>query len=101
MWLSGRASSMNAVAVFIGVLFFGWLWSGWGPLLGAPRLAVLKTVADRVEGMHGVSELLGWYTPLLHRTGCAFTGGDVLRQCRIFQSWCSLSAHPGRRHDSN
>ncbi len=58
-WLQGRAARMNAVAVFIGVLFFGWLWGGWGLLLGMPILAVLKSVADRVEAMRPVSEFLG------------------------------------------
>lgn len=58
-WMQGRAARMNAVAVFIGVLFFGWLWGGWGLLLGMPILAVLKSVADRVESMAPVSELLG------------------------------------------
>jgi predicted PurR-regulated permease PerM len=58
-WLQGRASSMNAAAVFISLLFFGWLWGGWGLLLGAPLVAVLKTVADRVPRMEPLGELLG------------------------------------------
>ncbi len=58
-WLQGRVARMNPVAVFIGVLFFGWLWGGWGLLLGMPILAVLKSVADRVASLHAVSELLG------------------------------------------
>lgn len=58
-WLQGRASSMNPVAVFVGVLFFGWLWGGWGLLLGLPLLAVLKSISDRVDSLHPVSELLG------------------------------------------
>ncbi len=58
-WMQGRAVKMNPVAVFIGVLFFAWLWGGWGLLLGLPMLAVLKSVADRVESMRAVSELLG------------------------------------------
>jgi predicted PurR-regulated permease PerM len=58
-WLQGKASRMNAVAVFIGVLFFGWLWGGWGLLLGLPLMAVLKSISDRVESMRPVSELLG------------------------------------------
>lgn len=58
-WLQGRASSMNAAAVFIALLFFGWLWGGWGLLLGAPLAAVLKTVADRVPRMEALGELLG------------------------------------------
>ena len=57
-WMQGRATNMNAVAVFIGVLFFGWLWGGWGLLMGTPLIAVLKCIADRVEALHPVSELL-------------------------------------------
>jgi predicted PurR-regulated permease PerM len=57
-WMQGRACRMNAVAAFVGVLFFGWLWGGWGLLLGMPMLAVLKSIADRVEDMDAVSELL-------------------------------------------
>jgi predicted PurR-regulated permease PerM len=58
-WLQGRSARMNPVATFIGVLFFGWLWGGWGLLLGMPLLAVLKSIADRVEAMKPLSELLG------------------------------------------
>ncbi len=57
-WLQGRAARMHPVAVFVGVLFFGWLWGGWGLLLGMPILAVLKSIADRVGTMQPVSELL-------------------------------------------
>lgn len=57
-WMQGRACRMNAVAAFVGVLFFGWLWGGWGLLLGMPLLAVLKTIADRVESMQAVREML-------------------------------------------
>lgn len=57
-WMQGRTAHMNPVAVFIGVLFFGWLWGGWGLLLGVPILAVLKSIADRVESMQPISELL-------------------------------------------
>ena len=58
-WLQGRASRMNPVAVFVGMLFFGWLWGGWGLLLGLPILAVVKSICDRVDALHPVSELLG------------------------------------------
>lgn len=57
-WMQGKACHLNVVATFIGVLFFGWLWGGWGLLLGLPLLAVLKSIADRVEGMQAVRELL-------------------------------------------
>lgn len=58
-WLQGRACRMHPVAVFVGVLFFGWLWGGWGLLLGLPILAVIKSICDRVESLQPVSKLLG------------------------------------------
>jgi predicted PurR-regulated permease PerM len=58
-WLQGRACRMNPVSVFIAVLLFGWLWGGWGLLLGAPIAAVMKAIADRVEGLKPFGELLG------------------------------------------
>src|SRR5205085_10195736 len=33
-WATSRATSMNAVAVFVGVLGWGWVWGVWGVLLG-------------------------------------------------------------------
>ena len=58
-WLQGRACRMNAVSVFVAVLLFGWLWGGWGLLLGAPIAAVVKTIADRVESLNKFGELMG------------------------------------------
>ncbi len=58
-WLTGRASRMNAVAVFVGVLFWGWLWGVWGLLLGVPIIMMVKAVCDRVEDLKPVGELLG------------------------------------------
>jgi predicted PurR-regulated permease PerM len=58
-WLTSRASRMNAVAVFIGVLAWGWLWGVWGLLLGIPIMMVIKAVCDRVEDLKPVGELLG------------------------------------------
>jgi len=58
-WLTGRASRMNPLAVFIGVLFWGWLWSVWGLLLGVPIIMMIKAVCDRVEDLKPVGQLLG------------------------------------------
>ncbi len=58
-WLTSRAARMNAVAVFIGLLFWGWVWNVWGMLLAVPLLMVIKAVADHVEDFKGVGELLG------------------------------------------
>jgi len=58
-WLQSRIAHVNAAVVFIGLLFFGWLWGAWGLLLGAPLLAVAKVICDRVGPLKPVSELLG------------------------------------------
>ncbi len=58
-WLTSKASRMNPVAVFIGVLAWGWLWGVWGLLLGIPIMMVIKAVCDRVDHLKPVGELLG------------------------------------------
>ena len=58
-WLQGRAGHMNPVAVFVTLLFFGWLWGGWGLLLGAPLIAIFRAIADRLPSMQAVGELAG------------------------------------------
>ena len=58
-WLTSRTSRLNAVAVFVGVLAFGWLWGVWGLLLGVPILTSVKAVCDRVEDLRPIGELLG------------------------------------------
>ena len=58
-WLTSRAGKMNPVAVFVGVLAWGWLWGAWGLLLGVPILMVIKAICDRVEDLNPVGELLG------------------------------------------
>jgi predicted PurR-regulated permease PerM len=58
-WLTSRAARMNAVAVFVGLLFWGWVWNVWGMLLAVPMLMVIKAICDHVEDFKGVGELLG------------------------------------------
>lgn len=58
-WLTGRASQINAVAVFISVVFWGWLWGPWGLLVGLPIVLAVKTICDHVEDLKPVGELLG------------------------------------------
>jgi len=62
-WLTSRASRLNAVAVFVGVLGWGWLWGVWGLLLGTPILMIVKAVCDRVDDLKPVGELLGGDDP--------------------------------------
>ncbi|HEY2907566.1 MAG TPA: AI-2E family transporter [Vicinamibacterales bacterium] len=58
-WLTSRGSRMNAVAIFVGLLFWGWLWNVWGMLLAVPMLMVLKAIGDHVEDFKPIGELLG------------------------------------------
>ena len=57
--LVSRLAQMNAVAVFLGLLFWGWLWGVPGMLLAVPLLMAFKTISDRVADLKPVSELLG------------------------------------------
>jgi predicted PurR-regulated permease PerM len=58
-WMTGRIAKMNAAAVFIALLFWGWLWGVWGLLLGVPIVVIIKVIAEHVEGMQSIAELLG------------------------------------------
>ena len=58
-WMTGKIAKMNPAAVFVSLLFWGWLWGVWGLLLGVPVIVILKVVAERIEGMEVVAELLG------------------------------------------
>jgi predicted PurR-regulated permease PerM len=58
-WLTGRASRMNPVVIFVGVLAWGWLWGLWGLFMGPPLLMIVKAVCDGVEDLKHIGELLG------------------------------------------
>jgi predicted PurR-regulated permease PerM len=57
--LMGRAASMNQVAVFVGLLFWSWVWGVWGMLLAVPMMMVIKVICDHVEPLQPVGHLLG------------------------------------------
>lgn len=54
----GRSARVNPVAVFIGFLFWGWLWGLWGMLLALPLLMIMRAVAERVDDLRPLAELL-------------------------------------------
>ena len=58
-WMTGKIARMNPAAVFVSLLFWGWLWGVWGLLLGVPIIFMLKVIAERVEGLEVIAELLG------------------------------------------
>jgi predicted PurR-regulated permease PerM len=57
--LMSRAGRMNPVAVFLGLLFWSWVWGVWGTILAVPMLMAIKSVCDRVEDFQAIGELLG------------------------------------------
>jgi predicted PurR-regulated permease PerM len=58
-WMVGRIAHMNSAAVFISLLFWGWLWGVWGMLLSIPIIVIVKVVSQHVEQLHPMAELLG------------------------------------------
>jgi predicted PurR-regulated permease PerM len=57
--LQGRVAEMNEVAVFIGLLFWSWVWGFWGAILAVPMMMAIKAVCDHVEDLQPIGELLG------------------------------------------
>jgi predicted PurR-regulated permease PerM len=58
-WMTGRIAHMNSAAVFVSLLFWGWLWGVWGVLLSVPIIVIVKVVSRHVEQLRAMSELLG------------------------------------------
>lgn len=58
-WLTSRTAKTNEVAVFIALIFWGFVWGLWGTLLAVPMLVVVKAFCDNIEDLKPVGELLG------------------------------------------
>jgi predicted PurR-regulated permease PerM len=58
-WMTGRIAKMNPAAVFIALLFWGWLWGVWGLLIGIPITVIVKVISEHIDGMQPIAELLG------------------------------------------
>jgi predicted PurR-regulated permease PerM len=56
--LMGRAARMNAVVVFVALLFFGMVWGLWGLLLAFPVMATMKIVFGEIEHLKPVALLM-------------------------------------------
>lgn len=55
----GRRLALNPVVVFLGLIFWGWLWGPAGALLAVPVLVTLKIICEHVSPLAAWSALLG------------------------------------------
>ncbi len=55
----GRRLTLNPVAVFSSLIFWGWLWGVAGALLAVPILATFKIFCDHIEPLAPIGEFLG------------------------------------------
>ncbi|SFR39035.1 Predicted PurR-regulated permease PerM [Marinobacter gudaonensis] len=58
-WLTSYMSSLNAVAIFISLLFWGWIWGPAGLIIATPLLMIIKSLCDHVVNLRAMGELLG------------------------------------------
>jgi predicted PurR-regulated permease PerM len=58
-WLTSRTARTNEVAIFVGLIFWSFVWGIWGTLLAVPMLVAVKACCDRVEDLKPIGELLG------------------------------------------
>ena len=58
-WMTSRAASLNAVAVFVSLLFWGWLWGPVGLIVATPIQMIVKSICDHVENLRPIGEFLG------------------------------------------
>ena len=57
-WLVGRRLEMNTVAVFLTVVFWGWLWGIAGALVAVPFLVVFKVICENFEPLQTIGHFL-------------------------------------------
>ena len=49
---------LNPVAIFVGIIFLGWIWGIPGALLAVPLLASFKTICERVGPLNPIAAFL-------------------------------------------
>jgi predicted PurR-regulated permease PerM len=56
--LVGRRVRLNAVAITVALLFWGWVWGGMGLLLAIPITATLRVICDHTESWRPIGRWL-------------------------------------------
>jgi predicted PurR-regulated permease PerM len=55
----GRRMRLNTVALFIGFVFWWYIWGVAGAILAVPMMAALKIICDHIESLTPIGEFLG------------------------------------------
>jgi predicted PurR-regulated permease PerM len=55
----GRRLTLNPVAIFIGLVFWLWIWGIPGAFIAVPLLATFKIFCDHIESLAPIGEFLG------------------------------------------
>lgn len=75
-WLTERVAQLNAITVFVTLLFWGWLWGVWGLLLGIPIMMALNAICQHAAGLQEVSQFLTVSTSSRRHRGRTFPAGN-------------------------
>lgn len=54
----GRSLALNPVAIFVALLFWGWLWGAAGILLAVPILVAVKVACAHIDSLQPIAEFL-------------------------------------------
>ncbi|TGQ30671.1 MULTISPECIES: AI-2E family transporter [unclassified Mesorhizobium] len=73
----GRRLEINAVAIFIAIAFWSWLWGFVGALMAVPLLVVVKVFCDHFEGLSHVGNFLAAQHSLVVDEDTAEQNGKV------------------------
>lgn len=57
-WVLARRLTLNTVAVFVSILFWGWMWGIPGTFMAVPLLAIFKILCDHIAPLKPAGEFL-------------------------------------------
>jgi predicted PurR-regulated permease PerM len=57
-WILGRRMRLNTVAVFVGLIFWWYLWGIPGAILAVPIMATIKITCDHIASLAPIGEFL-------------------------------------------
>lgn len=58
-YLMGRHLPLNAVTIFVSLLYWGWVWGPAGMLMAVPLTVMLQVVFARIKSLQPVAALMG------------------------------------------